>query len=211
MQPAEQPLITKRAAPPVSEEAPYTLEANLFNQNTYTSLFRDLRAYRVGDLVTINIVETSKASKEANTNTERTSGIEAGINNFLGYEAKLSKIFPDDFDNTKMFNANMTNEFQGKGTTSRNETMTASMTARVLKVLPNGNLFIEGRRQIKVNNEVQYIVLSGLVRPVDISSDNTVLSSFIADARIDYTGSGPVSDKQRPGWMMRILDAAWPF
>ncbi|HDG98416.1 MAG TPA: flagellar basal body L-ring protein FlgH, partial [Desulfobacterales bacterium] len=115
------------------------------------------------------------------------------------------------FDNTTMFKASMSNSFDGSGSTSRDETMTASITARVVEVLPNGNLYIRGTRQIKVNNEVQYITLSGLIRPYDISPDNTVLSSYIADAKIEYTGKGAVSDKQRPGWLMRLLDYVWPF
>jgi flagellar L-ring protein precursor FlgH len=110
-----------------------------------------------------------------------------------------------------MFKASMKNSFDGSGETSRNETMTASITARVMEVTPNGNLFIKGTRQVKVNNENQIITLTGLIRPVDVSPDNTVLSSYIADAKIEYTGSGPVSDKQRPGWLLRAIDFVWPF
>jgi flagellar L-ring protein precursor FlgH len=186
-------------------------EADLLRQGEYSSLFQDLRAHQVGDLVTINIVETSKASKAADTKTARDSSIAAGIDNALGYESKLKNVFPRSFDNTSMFKASMTNQFTGSGSTSRDESMTAAITARVLEVLPNGNLHIAGTRQIRVNNEIQYITLSGVIRPVDISPDNTILSSYIADAKIDYTGKGPVSDKQRPGWLARILDSVWPF
>ncbi len=187
-------------------------EAGLFRESTYYGFFQDLRAHKVGDLVTINIVETSTATKKADTKTSRTSSIDAGINNLLGYETKMrSWGVPHAFDNKAMFKASMGNDFDGSGSTSRDESMTASITARVVQVLPNGNLFIEGTRKIRVNNETQNITLSGIIRPSDISPDNTVLSSYIADARIDYTGSGPVSDKQRPGWLARILDVAWPF
>jgi flagellar L-ring protein precursor FlgH len=129
----------------------------------------------------------------------------------LGYEQEISKFFPKGYDNENMFKASMANKFDGTGSTGREETMTAAITARVLEVLPNGYLYIQGRRQIRVNNEVQHMVLSGIIRPVDISTDNTILSSFISDARIEYTGSGPVSDKQRPGWGTRIIDVIWPF
>jgi flagellar L-ring protein precursor FlgH len=187
-------------------------EASLFQESTYYGFFQDLRAHKVGDLVTINIVETSKASKKADTNTARTSSIDAGINNLLGYEAKMGSWgVPHAFDNNAMVKASMANKFDGSGSTSRDESMTASITARVVRVLPNGNLFIEGTRKIRVNNETQNITLSGIIRPSDISPDNTVLSSYIANAKIDYTGKGPVSDKQRPGWLARVLDVVWPF
>jgi len=187
--------------------------AGLFRDTFYHGFFQDLRAFKVGDLVTVNIVETSKANKKAATKTGRSSSIDAGITNLLGYETKMRKWggLPKAFDNTAMFKASMANSFDGSGSTSRDETMTASITARVMEVLPNGNLYIRGTRQIKVNNEVQYITLSGLIRPYDISPDNTVLSTYIADAKIEYTGKGPVSDKQRPGWLIRLLDYVWPF
>jgi flagellar L-ring protein precursor FlgH len=192
---------TQGEAPLKSVVPPYAAEANLLRDSQYSSLFQDLSAHRVGDLVTINIVETSKASKKADTKTGRNSSIDASVEYALG-DNDISK---------NMFKSALANQFNGTGSTSRDETMTAAITARVLDVLPNGNLYIEGTRQIRVNNETQYITLSGIIRPVDISPNNTVLSSYIANARIDYTGSGPVSDKQRPGWLTRILDFAWPF
>lgn len=201
---------TMKARPADEYQAPR--EASLFRESSYDGFFQDLRAHKVGDLVTVNIVETSKASKKADTKTERTSSIDAGIDSLLGYESKMKSWgVPKAFDNTAMFKASMGNKFDGSGSTSRDESMTASITARVVEVLPNGNLFIEGTRKIRVNNETQNITLSGIIRPSDISPDNTVLSSYIADARIDYTGSGPVSDKQRPGWLARIVDFVWPF
>ena len=185
---------------------------NLYKDNSYRDFFKDLRAHKVGDLVTVNIVETSKAKKKATTKTSRQSSIDAGVNNLMGWETKLDSLgISSAFDNDPMFKAKMKNSFDGSGETSRDESMTASITARVMEVLPNGNLFVRGSRQIKVNHESQYIVLSGLVRPADVSPDNTVLSSFIGDAKIEYTGSGPVSDKQRPGWLMRLVDFVWPF
>jgi flagellar L-ring protein precursor FlgH len=186
--------------------------AGLWNEVAYRSPFQDLRANQVGDLITVNIVETSRANKKATTKTGRESSINAGISNLLGWETKIGKLgVPAAFNNEAMFKASMENEFDGSGETTRNETMTASITARVIDVTPNGNLFIRGSRKVKVNNEAQYITLTGLVRPADISPDNTVLSTYIAEAAIEYTGSGPVSDKQSPGWLMRAVDYVWPF
>lgn len=204
-----------RGTPAVRDKAS---EAGLWRDASSMNLFQDLRAHRVGDLVTINIVETSSASKVASTQSARESSINAGIDNLLGWEGKLKHLTSfgksnvrSDYDNASMFKGSLTNSFNGSGTTTRDESMTASITARVIDVKPNGNLVIKGTRQVKVNNETQFIILSGLVRPVDISPDNTVLSSYIGDARIEYIGTGSVSDKQRPGWLARAVDFVWPF
>lgn len=180
--------------------------------------FQDLRAYKVGDLVTINIVETSSASKSASTQTGRSSSINAGVDNLLGWEGRLKNLTSfgksdvhDAYDNSNMLKGSLINSFDGKGSTSRGDSMTASITARVIDVKPNGNLLIEGTRQIRVNSETQIIILSGLIRPIDISPDNTILSSYIGDAKIEYLGTGAISDKQRPGWLTRAADLVWPF
>ena len=214
---AREPLTSPPAARPAQvvispEPRDPAAAAGLWQETTYRNAFQDLRAHKVGDLITVNIVETSKANKKATTSTGRESSINAGISNLMGWEGKISKIgVPAEFNNEVMLKASMENDFDGSGETTRNESMTASITARVIEVTPNGNLFIKGSRKVKVNNEAQYITLTGLVRPADVSPDNTVLSSYIAEAAIEYTGSGPVSDKQRPGWLMRAVDYVWPF
>lgn len=192
--------------------------ASLWSEAGSRDLFQDLRAYKVGDLVTVNIVETSKASKKASTQTGRESSIDAGIDNVLGWEGRLKNLtsfgkgdIHNAYDNTSMFKGSMKNDFNGTGSTTRDDTMIAAITARVMEVKPNGNLFIKGTREVRVNNETQIIMLSGQIRPVDISPDNTVLSSYIGDARIDYIGTGSLSDKQRPGWLTRAVDFIWPF
>jgi flagellar L-ring protein FlgH len=192
--------------------------ASLYNQESSKNFFQDLRAYQMGDLVTVNIVETSSASKNASTKTGRDSSIDAGISNVLGWEDKLKYLTSlgnnnvgNANDHNNLFKGSMKNSFDGSGTTSRNESMTAYITVRVVEVMPNGNLFIRGTREVKVNNETQHIILSGIIRPNDISPDNTVLSSYIGDARIEYSGTGALSDKQRPGWLTKVVDLVWPF
>lgn len=192
-------------------ERPHNTFGGLWTDVGHRGLLNDLRAKQVGDLVTVNIVETSSASKKATTRTGRESSINAGISNLMGYEEKLGKIGGPLFDNETLLKASMTNDFSGSGETSRNETMTASITATVVEVVPNGNLMIRGTREVGVNNENQLITLTGIIRPSDISPDNTILSSYIADARITYSGRGAVSDKQRPGWLLRVVDFVWPF
>jgi flagellar L-ring protein precursor FlgH len=110
-----------------------------------------------------------------------------------------------------LLSASLTTAFDGKGSSDRDGHVKAYITAVVQKVLFNGNLYISGKREIRVNNETQYITLSGVVRPKDITSSNEVSSTYVADARITYSGVGPVADKQRPGWLGRILDHVWPF
>ncbi|MBN2420155.1 MAG: flagellar basal body L-ring protein FlgH [Deltaproteobacteria bacterium] len=192
--------------------------AGIYNEMGSRDFFQDLRAYKVGDLVTINIVETSSASKTANTQTGRNSSMSAGIDNLLGWEGRLRNLTSfgkndvrNAYNNTNMLKGSLTNIFDGSGSTSRGDNMKASITARVIDTKPNGNLYIKGTREIRVNSEIQIIVLSGVIRPADISPDNTILSSYIGEAKIEYLGSGPISDKQRPGWLTRAVDTVWPF
>lgn len=170
----------------------------------------DNKARRRGDIVTIVISETASASKAAKTDTARNSDISAGIPQLMGLDMNSpgAKYFGDL---TKIIAANNNSKFAGSGSTSRQENLNATITARVVDVMPNGNLLIEGRRNIKVNDEDQIIILEGTVRSRDIAADNTVNSHYIADARISYAGRGIISDRQSPGWLMNIIDKVWPF
>ena len=175
-----------------------------------SEMFINAKARRVGDIVTINIVENSKATNNATTKTERTTAMSVGLTNFFGLENR----FPSGsnfFNPFSPVQSDYASEFDGSGSTARSGALTAYITARIIQVLPNGNLVIEGNREVRVNNENQIITLTGMVRPRDISPANIVLSTFIADARISYSGSGALNDQQRPGWLMRILDNIWPF
>lgn len=179
-------------------------------QPASAGLTDDFKARRRGDILTIVISEIASASKEANTATSRDSSMSAGIPNLLGLETK--GIFKNNFgDLSKLINASNASSFAGAGSTSRQENLNATITARVVGIQSNGNLMIEGRRNIKVNEEDQIIVLEGTVRPRDISSNNTVNSIYVADARISYSGRGVLSDRQSPGWLMNFLDKIWPF
>ena len=108
-------------------------------------------------------------------------------------------------------NTSIAKDFTGTGETKRDSTVTATISARVIDKTLDGNLVIQGYREVRVNNETQHIIISGLIRPTDISKDNSIESSHIADARIEYTGSGVISSKQQPGWLANALDVIWPF
>ncbi|MBN1613660.1 MAG: flagellar basal body L-ring protein FlgH [Deltaproteobacteria bacterium] len=174
------------------------------------TLFADKKARREGDIVTIIIEESSQAGNEAATNTGRTTNTSAGINALLGLDTSLLERNAN-MGGSISIGGSSSNSLKGAGDTTRGGTMEARITAKVTRVLSNGNMMIEGRRQLTVNAEDQYIIISGTIRPEDITSDNLIASQYIADARIVYTGSGVINDKMRPGWLTRIADWVWPF
>ncbi|MDP3481198.1 MAG: flagellar basal body L-ring protein FlgH [Desulfoprunum sp.] len=175
-----------------------------------SSMFADHKAQNVGDIVTVLISEQSSASKEAKTTTGRTSSMGASIPNLFGLE-KADTITTSDADLANLVKADFNNTFEGSGTTSGKGALTASLTTQVIGRYPNGNYKIRGGKEVMVNNEVQVIYLTGIIRPVDITAANTIDSNKVLNARISYTGNGSVSDKQQPGWLMRTLDNVWPF
>lgn len=179
-------------------------------QSTSAGVTEDMKARRRGDIITVVISETASASKEAKTGTSRDSAVGAGIPNLMGLE-KAGILKSNFSDLANIIKASANSSFKGSGSTSRQENLNATITARVVDVQSNGNLMIEGRRNIRVNEEDQIIVLEGTIRTRDISPDNTVNSIYVADARISYSGRGIVSDQQSPGWLMNIINKIWPF
>lgn len=175
------------------------------------SLYADHKARAVGDLVTVTIAEQASASKQASTNTDRTTSMSAGIPHLFGIENSTLVANNPNIDLTNLVEANFANKFEGSGTTVRKEDLIASLTTQVIKVYRNGNLKIRGGKEVRVNNEVQIIYMTGIIRPVDILANNTIDSKNVLNARISYTGKGAISDKQKPGWLMRALDNIWPF
>lgn len=174
------------------------------------SLFVDNRAGRVGDILTVAIYETAEANKEATTSTGRSTSASADITSLFGLESNIANI-NSAIDPAKLISAGYTNDFQGSGTTSRKEDLVATLTTRVVEVLPNGTLRISGSKSVTVNHEQQLIHLSGIVRQQDISASNLIDSKYILDANIIYTGKGVIDDKQKPGWLLRLLDNVTPF
>jgi flagellar L-ring protein precursor FlgH len=186
-------------------------EGSLFSEDTRPDFFSDMKAQRVGDIITINIVETSRASKQANTSTTRNTQLTSNVNSLFGLEKPGVLPTPGGFDLTGGLDVGGNSQFAATGQTSRNENITAKVSARIIQVLPNSNLVVRGSQEILVNNEKQYITIQGVIRPADVATDNTVLSTYLADARIEYTGQGDISRKQREGWLTRLIDVVWPF
>lgn len=168
----------------------------------------DFRARKLGDIVTVVVVEEASASKQATTGTKREAGISASIPNFMGVE---TTVLADKINLNSLVKANTSSDFGGSGTTTRKDVLNATISARVTEVLPNGDLRIEGSRSVRVNNEEQIITLRGTVRPKDINHENMISSAHIADARIAYSGNGLINDRQQPGWLFNFVDKIWPF
>ncbi len=183
------------------------------------NLFEDRKARRLNDLVTININESFSGSGKAGTGTSRESTMDFALSNFLGMNTdfNLQNAFglKDMYKGSNIFDPSVKSSsksaFKGKGDTNREGALVATVTAKVVEVMPNGNLVLEARKELTINSEKQIIVLVGIARPDDITSDNTIASSKIADSRIYYVGDGVIQEKQSPGWMVRTLDYVWPF
>lgn len=188
-------------------------EGSLWSEANGIELYLDKKARKVGDIVVVRIVEDPEASLNATTTTSKSSGINAKLK-LLGYMDALAAKNPRLAQNPgsdDLLNATLASDFEGSGTSGRDGHIKAYVSAMVVQVLPNGNLYINGKREVKVNNEAQYIVLSGVVRPEDISTTNEIASTYVANAQIYYSGVGAVADKQKPGWLGKVVDNVWPF
>ena len=203
-----------KKSPQVETETPILSEpqaaalGSLWDEdNGRAYMFEDRRAGRVGDIVVVQIVEQHRGSKKANTKQDREASYSAsmsgglfGLNQIL---ATLAEVFDAE--------ASTGNDFEGEGSTSREDTLTGTIAATVVEVFPNGDLRIEGKREVTVNSEKQTMTIKGIVRRIDLDTQNTVLSTAVANAEISYTGLGVVDEVQRPGWLMRIWNWVTPF
>ncbi len=173
-------------------------------------LYSDIKAYKRGDIVTVAIYESASANNQADTSTGRESSASASMGSIFGLEERIASI-NQGMDPTSLLDTEYTNSFDGTGETSREGELQATLTTRVVEVMPDGNLRIQGQKNITVNNESNVIQLTGVVRPDDITARNTVDSKYILNSDIDYKGRGVISDKQGQGWLVRIMDKVWPF
>ncbi len=177
------------------------------------SLYEDTRARRLNDLVTIRVIETIAGSGTADTTATRESELDAGVNTIFGIpnNLNLENLYGKGHTFSPSVKGSMKSEFQGTGETNREGRLIGTITAKVVEVMPNGNLTIESRKEITINNEKQILVLRGMIRTEDVAVDNTVLSSKVANAEIFFVGDGVLQEKQSPGWLARFIDRVWPF
>ena len=199
------------------EELSRNNPGSLFAQSEQDTLFEDARARRVGDIVMVKLVENTKAQNKAETSSKKTNTNNYNVANLFG-KAKvgfipLVPIGPTGAvsDKDPLLETGSSSNLSATGKTKRENYVTTTLAARVLRVLPGGLLEIEGAREIRVNDETEYMVVRGMARAKDVDADNTILSTQLADASIEYYGSGVLADKQKPGWFTRLMDNIWPF
>jgi flagellar L-ring protein FlgH len=192
---------------PKPEQASYN--ANSLWRNGSRAFFKDQRAARIGDLLTVTVNITDKANIANETQRSRTNKEDSGITDFVGSKtlgAQAQKILPG-----RILTADSTASSDGKGSVNRQEALQTNVAAVVTQVLPNGNLVVEGKQEIRVNFEIRELIVAGIVRPEDIQSDNTIDSSKIAQARIAYGGRGQITDVQQPRYGQQVMDVLLPF
>lgn len=185
-----------------------TESGSLWN-NSGSRMFTDPRARAVGDLVTVLVEERASATRSLGTKKSKTSSRKTGLDAFFGLESNIlpqAGITPSaavDISDSK--------SFDGSGSTTNSDTLSASVTAVVTKVYPNGNMKILGRRQVTINHQPQELTFAGVIRPLDISPDNTIPSAKVAQAIISYGGGGELASVAHEGWLGQALDRVWPF
>lgn len=218
---ATKPLVSNEIKKPLTPaEIERKFEGSLWDENNPQSLlFYDTKARGINDIVVVNIVEKVTGSSNANTDLNRETDTDLQLSDFFAFLAPgtgigIKGVNPNLIKSsatTPTIKSTIKNEFEGEGTTKREGSIIASISVTIVDVMENGNFLVEGRREMKINNERQYLYLRGTIRPQDISSDNTIPSTLVADAQIELSGHGVVSEKQRPGWFTRMLDYLLPF
>ena len=192
------------------ERAPQSVSEGSLWQDSNRGLFADFRASRVGDLVTIVIDESARASGEASTDAKRDYSEGFGVPKLFGLTASLQKLYPD-IDPNELLRVVADSRFSATGDTERGSRMRATIGTRVKQQLPNGDLFVEGTKTAQINDEQLQIYISGVIRPEDIQQDNSVGSSRIADAEIQFIGKGELSENRKKGWLARLIAKIRPF
>jgi flagellar L-ring protein precursor FlgH len=193
------------APPPVTPGG-----ASLFRTGA-GAFFHDQRASSVGDILTVRINIADNAVLGNSSSRSRSGAESMGVPGLFGLETQIPKILPGTPDPAKLVDAKSNSNSTGTGNTSRSEQINTTVAAIVTDVLPNGNLVIRGRQEVRVNYELREMLVSGIVRPQDIARDNSITNSQIADARISYGGHGQLTDMQQPRWGQQVYEAVFPF
>lgn len=175
------------------------------------AFFKDQRAARVGDLLTVVISMEDSAKINNKTTRARNNSEDASATSLLGFETKLSSILPNAVNPLSLLDLDSATSNVGEGTINRDEKIELKIAAVITQELPNGNLVLSGRQEVRVNFEVRQLQVIGVIRPEDIKADNTITSDKIAEARISYGGKGHISDIQQPRYGTQILDVIFPF
>ena len=193
---------------PMPAPQPAIYQPNSLWRTGSRAFFKDQRAHQIGDILTVKVKFTDKATVENETQRSRKSSEDSGIDNFFGKPKVPIMNTPVP---TRIFTGDSTSSSDGKGSIDRKDELHTNIAGVVTQVLPNGNLVIEGRQEVRVNFEIRELIVAGIVRPEDIESDNTIDSTKIAEARIAYGGRGQITDVQQPRYGQQVLDVLLPF
>lgn len=201
--------------PPVAAP-PQQTNGAIYQAGYNMALFEDIKARRVGDTITVVLQERTQASKDAKTDTSKANDITIANPKILGSSPQFNVpgIVPlaSNRGNSLETGMSSSQDFTGEGSSSQGNSLTGNITVTIAEVLPNGNMVVRGEKWLTLNQGDEYIQISGIVRPFDIKTDNTILSSQVADARITYSGEGMVADSNKMGWLSRFFASAiWPF
>ncbi len=196
---------------PMPRPEPVIQQANSLWRPGSRAFFKDQRANKIGDILTVMIKIEDKATLSNKTTTTRSSSEDADITSLAGIESQFAKILPEAVDPTSMASIGSEHSVEGSGAVTRNETIEMEIAAIVTQILPNGNMVISGRQEVRVNFESRDLFVTGVVRPEDISSANTIESSKIAEARVAYGGRGHLSDMQQARYGQQLFDIVFPF
>lgn len=190
---------------------PTPASANSLWRTGARSFFGDQRARRVGDILTVNIDINDRAQTQNSTQRSRSNSASGGVTNFFGLENSLGRAFPGGFDPAKMVGTEGAADASGSGSVNRSERVNLTVAAVVTAVMPNGNMVIQGRQEVRTNREVRELTVAGIVRPEDISSANTIAHTQIAEARISYGGRGDISRMQATPAAQSLVERFSPF
>jgi flagellar L-ring protein precursor FlgH len=214
LSPIEDPTAAKGYKPvqmPMPEVAHASYAPNSLWRTGSRAFFKDQRARNVGDLVTVKVKVTDRAQLNNTTKRSRKNGEDFGAENAFGFENKLDAYLPNGAKASSLLKLDSDASSEGAGSVNRSETLATNVAAVVTQNLPNGNLVIEGKQEIRVNFEVRELIVAGVIRPEDIESDNTIESAKIAQARIAYGGRGQITDVQQPRYGQQVMDILLPF
>lgn len=188
---------------PEMEEASIIPTGSLFKANYVNNIYSDSKAHRVGDIISVILSESTQAQKNAKTELKKENS--AKLDPVIGFGGA-----PINFkDDSIQFGYNQESDFKGDSKANQGNSLSGNISVHVLRVLPNGNLMIRGEKWMTLNNGDEYIRLTGIIRAQDISSGNTITSSKIANARIQYAGTGTFADVQEQGWLSQFFSSAW--
>jgi flagellar L-ring protein FlgH len=194
---------------PMPTPQPVTYNPNSLWRNGSRAFFNDQRAHQVGDILTVKVNINDTAQFQDATNLNRTSTEDTDITNFIGANTipnAAKAILPGS-----ILTANGNSQMIGSGTINRNDQLLTNVAAVVTQVLPNGNMVIEGKQEVRLNSEIRQLLVAGVARPEDIESDNTIELPKVAEARLAYGGRGTLTNIQTPRWGQQVMDIALPF